>query len=123
LAHGNYGFAAAAQFYFGKSVTDLNLQEAALLAGMVNGPKFSPIANPEAALNRRNLVLRRMEEEGKISSRTRPTPRRCRSACIFNIRATTWHPIFLKTFASTSKPPMAPRPFTNEVCAYTPHST
>ncbi|TMA62218.1 MAG: penicillin-binding protein, partial [Deltaproteobacteria bacterium] len=51
LAHGNYGFAAAAQFYFGKSVTE-----------------FSPIANPEAALNRRNLVLRRMEEEGKISS-------------------------------------------------------
>ena len=68
LAHGNYGFAAAAQFYFGKSVTDLNLQEAALLAGMVNGPKFSPIANPDAALNRRNLVLRRMEEEGKISA-------------------------------------------------------
>ncbi len=68
LAHGNYGFAAAAQFYFGKPVTDLNLQEAALLAGMVNGPKFSPIANPEAALNRRNLVLRRMEEEGKISA-------------------------------------------------------
>jgi penicillin-binding protein 1A len=68
LAHGNYGFAAAAQFYFGKSVTDLNLPEAALLAGMVNGPKFSPIANPEGALNRRNLVLRRMEEEGKISA-------------------------------------------------------
>ncbi len=68
LAHGNYGFAAAAQFYFGKSVTDLNLQEAALLAGMVNGPKFSPIANPDAALNRRNLVLRRMEGEGKISA-------------------------------------------------------
>jgi penicillin-binding protein 1A len=68
LAHGNYGFAAASQFYFGKSVTDLNLQEAALLAGMVNGPKFSPIANPEAALSRRNLVLRRMEEEGKISA-------------------------------------------------------
>src|SRR6266851_3267957 len=41
LAHGNYGFAAAAQFYFGKPVTDLKLQEATLLAGMVNGPKFS----------------------------------------------------------------------------------
>src|SRR6266480_3379455 len=67
LAHGNYGFAAAAQFYFGKPVTDLNLQEAALLAGMVNGPKFSPLTNPELALNRRNLVLRRMEEEGKIT--------------------------------------------------------
>src|SRR5215813_7546343 len=68
LAHGNYGFASAAQFYFGKSVTDLNLQEAALLAGMVNGPKFSPIANPEAAMTRRNLVLKRMEDEGKISA-------------------------------------------------------
>src|SRR5437879_9570340 len=67
LAHGNYGFAAASQFYCGKPVTDLKLQEAALLAGMVNGPKFSPLSNPEAALNRRNLVLRRMEEEGKIT--------------------------------------------------------
>ena len=67
LAHGNYGFAAAAQFYFGKSVTDLKLPEAALLAGMVNGPKFSPLFNPEAALARRNLVLHRMEEEGKIT--------------------------------------------------------
>jgi penicillin-binding protein 1A len=67
LAHGNYGFAAAAQFYFGKPVTDLKLPEAALLAGMVNGPKFSPLFNPEAALTRRNLVLHRMEEEGKIT--------------------------------------------------------
>src|SRR5439155_5358504 len=54
LAHGNYGFAAASQFYFGKPVTDLRLQEAALLAGMVNGPKFSPLLNPELALSRRN---------------------------------------------------------------------
>src|SRR6266849_4066792 len=67
LAHGNYGFAAAAQFYFGKPVTDLKLQEAALLAGMVNGPKFSPLSNPEAALARRNLAIHRMEEEGKIT--------------------------------------------------------
>src|SRR2546427_866110 len=67
LAHGNYGFAAAAQYYFGKPVTDLKLQEAALLAGMVNGPKFSPLTNPELALNRRNLVIHRMEEEGKIT--------------------------------------------------------
>src|SRR5271168_2598097 len=67
LAHGNYGFAAAAQFYFGKSVQDLKLPEAALLAGMVNGPKFSPLTNPEGALNRRNLVILRMLEEGKIT--------------------------------------------------------
>jgi penicillin-binding protein 1A len=67
LAHGNYGFAAASQFYFGKPVTDLKLQEAALLAGMVNGPKYSPLLNPESALSRRNLVLRRMLDEGKIT--------------------------------------------------------
>jgi penicillin-binding protein 1A len=67
LAHGNYGFAAAAEFYFGKPVTDLKLQEAALLAGMVNGPKFSPLTNPTGAQARRNLVLHRMEEEGKIT--------------------------------------------------------
>jgi len=67
LAHGNYGFAAASEFYFGKPVGDLKLQEAALLAGMVNGPKFSPLTNPIGALNRRNLVLYRMLEEGKIT--------------------------------------------------------
>src|SRR5712692_139646 len=67
LAHGNYGFAAASQFYFGKPVTDLKLQEATLLAGMVNGPKCSPLTNAELALNGRNLVIHRMEEEGKIT--------------------------------------------------------
>lgn len=69
LAHGNYGFAAASQFYFGKPVSELKLTEAALLAGMVNGPKFSPLTDPRAALQRRNLVLQRMTEEGKISGR------------------------------------------------------
>ena len=48
LAHGNYGFAAASQFYFGKSVTDLKLQEAALLAGMIRGPIYSPLSDPSA---------------------------------------------------------------------------
>ena len=76
LAHGNYGFAAAAQFYFAKPVTDLNLQEAALLAGMVNGPKFSPLLNPELALSRRNLVLHRMQEEGKINTTEETTARK-----------------------------------------------
>ena len=67
LAHGNYGFAAAAQFYFGKSVTDLKLQEAALLAGMIRGPMYSPLSDPARALARRNLVLHQMEDEGKIT--------------------------------------------------------
>ncbi|HSC46082.1 MAG TPA: transglycosylase domain-containing protein, partial [Candidatus Acidoferrum sp.] len=67
LAHGNYGFAAAAQFYFGKPVTDLKLQEAALLAGMIRGPIYSPLNDPQRALSRRNLVLRQMQSEGKIT--------------------------------------------------------
>src|SRR5262252_3896702 len=67
LAHGNYGFAAASQFYFGKPVTDLNLQQAALLAGMIRGPIYSPLGDPARALARRNLVLYRMMEEGKIT--------------------------------------------------------
>jgi len=68
LAHGNYGFAAAAQFYFGKPVTDLKLQEAALLAGMIRGPIYSPLNDPQRALARRNLVLRQMQSEGKITT-------------------------------------------------------
>src|SRR5262252_7688645 len=68
LAHGNYGFAAAAQFYFGKPVTDLTLQEAALLAGMIRGPVYSPLNDPQRALTRRNLVLHQMLSEGKITA-------------------------------------------------------
>src|SRR3989454_9102427 len=43
--------------------------EASVLAGMVKGPKYSPLVDPKAALARRNLVLERMAEEGKISAR------------------------------------------------------
>lgn len=67
LAHGNYGFESAAQFYFGKSVGQLSVPEAALLAGLAKGPSYSPILNPKGALQRRNLVLRRMLEEGKLT--------------------------------------------------------
>ena len=120
LAHGNYGFAAAAEFYFGKPVGDLKLQEAALLAGMVNGPKFSPLTNPTGALARRNLVLYRMEEEGKITPPSMKPPRKRRSACTCNIRATISRPISSKRSASIWNPPTAPKPSTNAACASTP---
>src|SRR5260370_28401197 len=55
---------------------DLKLQESSLLAGMVNGPKFSPLTNPELALSRRNLVLHRMEDEGKITPTEESTARK-----------------------------------------------
>ena len=67
LGHGNYGFEAAAQFYFGKPVKDVTLPEAALLVGLVRGPTYSPLLHPDRALARRNLVLTRMAAEGKLT--------------------------------------------------------
>ena len=67
LGHGVYGVEAGAQFYFGKSARDLSLEEAAMIAGLPGRPAdFSPFANPERAMTRRNHVLNRMYEEGFI---------------------------------------------------------
>jgi len=67
LGHGVYGFAAGAQYYFGKQLKDLNLEEAAMLAALPkSGIVYSPITNPANALKRRNLVLNAMVENGKI---------------------------------------------------------
>jgi len=68
LGHGMYGFEAASQFYFSKHASELNLTEAALLAGLPKGPvAYSPLLNPEKALRRRNLVLTEMEGDKKIT--------------------------------------------------------
>jgi penicillin-binding protein 1A len=68
LGSGNYGFEAAAEYYFSKHAKDVNLTEAALLAGLPKGPvAFSPILNPERALRRRNLVLSELEADGLIT--------------------------------------------------------
>lgn len=68
FGHGAYGVEAASQLYFGKHVKDLNLEEVALIAGVTNNPGlFSPRYNMDAAKRRRDLVLRRMYEEGYIS--------------------------------------------------------
>src|SRR5579872_4901764 len=69
LGHGNFGFEAAAQFFFGKHLGDLTLPEAATLAGIPKSPTaFSPLTHPEASLRRRNLVLAKMYETGMINS-------------------------------------------------------
>ncbi|MCR4427303.1 MAG: penicillin-binding protein 1A [Firmicutes bacterium] len=66
--HGAYGVEAASQVFFGKHVGDLTLGEAALLAGVVNGPEvFSPYKNLEASLRRRKIVLGRMVDVGYIT--------------------------------------------------------
>ena len=63
-----YGFEAASQTYFGKPAKDLNLEEAALLAGIPRSTaKYSPTVNMEAAKERRNLVLQLMAQHGFVS--------------------------------------------------------
>ncbi|MGV9288185.1 transglycosylase domain-containing protein [Streptomyces sp. NPDC003719] len=63
-----YGVEAAAQRYFSKSAKDLNLQEAALLAGVVQSPtRYDPVNDEAEAVKRRNVVLTRMAEVGDIS--------------------------------------------------------
>jgi penicillin-binding protein 1A len=68
LNHGVYGVETASNFYFGKSVADLTLEEAALIAGIFRGPSYySPYTNVATTLRRRNHVINRMVEEGYIS--------------------------------------------------------
>ena len=77
LGSGMYGFEAASQFYFSKHAKDLNLTEAALLAGLPKGPvAYSPLINPEKALRRRNLVLSEMESDGVITHQQAEQARR-----------------------------------------------
>ena len=62
-----YGISAAARTYFGTTADQLTVPQAALLAGMVRSTtQFDPVANPQAALDRRNLVITQMQEQGMI---------------------------------------------------------
>lgn len=69
--NGNYsvnGYGLASQFYFGQPLRELNTAELAFLVGLVNGPSFyNPWKNPERALERRNAVLQKMRDTGKLS--------------------------------------------------------
>jgi penicillin-binding protein 1A len=68
MGHGQYGFKAAAEYYFNKELKDLNIEEAALLAALPRSPpNYSPIMHPERALMRRNYAIDRMVAEKKIS--------------------------------------------------------
>jgi penicillin-binding protein 1A len=68
LGHGAYGVQSAAESYFGKSAIDLNLAEAALLAGLPQAPsRYSPFRDLQKAKQRQMYVLKRMVEEGFIT--------------------------------------------------------
>jgi penicillin-binding protein 1A len=69
---GLFGIETASQAYFAKPAADLNLSEAAMLAGIIRSPnRLSPFRDPQGALEQRNVVLRQMEDQGYISSRQR----------------------------------------------------
>ncbi len=69
LGQRSYGFASASQVYFGKPLSDINLAEAAMLAGLPKAPSsYNPIVNPKRAKTRQAYVLRRMNEIGQISA-------------------------------------------------------
>ena len=79
FGHGAYGVEAASQLYFGKPVKDVAVEEAALIAGILQGnARQSPYINPEAARRRRNYTLDRMAAEGYLpaaeaaEAKTRP---------------------------------------------------
>lgn len=67
LGAGAYGFEAGARTYFGKTLKDLNLEEAALLAAIPKSPEYSPTRNMEKARTRRNTVLNQMAKYGYIT--------------------------------------------------------
>jgi penicillin-binding protein 1A len=68
FGHNAYGIRAAASTFFDKKPIEMNIEECALMAGVVNAPtRYSPVRNPESSKGRRNLVLRKMAENGFIT--------------------------------------------------------
>ena len=72
FGHNAYGIKKASETFFNLEPKDLNIEQAALMAGVVNAPsRFSPIRNPERALQRRNLVISQMATYGFITPEER----------------------------------------------------
>ena len=72
FGHNSYGIKKASETFFNLEPKDLNIEQAALMAGVVNAPsRFSPIRNPERALQRRNLVISQMAVYGFITPQER----------------------------------------------------
>ncbi|MCJ7582280.1 MAG: PBP1A family penicillin-binding protein, partial [Candidatus Aminicenantes bacterium] len=77
LGSGAYGVEAASRLYFDKSVSELSLEEAALITGIFRGPSlYSPYNNPDLTLRRRNFVLGRLVDQNVISEEEAEEARR-----------------------------------------------
>jgi penicillin-binding protein 1A len=69
LGNRAYGFASAAETYFGKSLREITIAEAAMLAGLPKAPSaYNPISNPKRARSRQLYIIERMEENGYITA-------------------------------------------------------
>ena len=69
MSNGNYGMQTAAENYYGKDLKDLSIPQLALLSGMPQAPnQYDPYSHPEAALERRNLVLSEMQKQGYLTA-------------------------------------------------------
>ena len=70
FGHGNYGVQSASKYYFGKNISEINLNEAAIIIGLLPAPaRFSPKRHPERSKVRKNLVLRVMHQQGYITNK------------------------------------------------------
>lgn len=86
LGHGAFGFASAAEFYFGKKPKDLNVSEMIVLASLASAPnRFSPLKNPDLSLGRVEAILRSLENDGALKEDLRPNMRELYQA--FNTRS------------------------------------
>ena len=110
MGHGQYGFAAAADFYFAKKLKDLTIEEAALLAALPRSPtNYSPITNPAKAKGRRDYAIDRMVAEKKITAAEGTAAKAIPIKCCQKQRVDELAPYFVeeirqyldKTFKST----------------------
>lgn len=77
LGNRAYGFAAAAETYFGKSIKDITVAEAAMLAGLPKAPSaYNPISNPKRARTRQLYIIDRMLENGFITAQEAETAKK-----------------------------------------------
>ena len=125
FGHGVYGVQAASRLYFGKTAKDLTLEEAALIAGILQGNvRQSPYVNMDAAVRRRNYALTRMAEIGYISpaeaEEARKKPIAIRGSLLRRRRS---HPTSSKTSARSSNPATAPSSSTRTASQSRQHST
>ena len=124
FGHGVYGVQAASRLYFAKAAKDLTLEEAALIAGILQGNvRQSPYVNMDAALRRRNYALTRMADVGYITpaeaeeARKKPIEMRGEPP-----RSRPSRPTSSKTSARSSKPATAPSSSTRTASRFRRHS-